>query len=259
MRGNKTEALPLRIHLMVEAVFLLAIETAQFLLPEGAQTTKNIMFSAVAANTLFALWLWVRYGRRCPDSWQNILALGLGLTCLADVLLTLTGGERMFLPGFAAFCAVEAVYAVYLRPDRRNLLLRGAAFLLALAAVWAADRLSGVPLLTLPNALGILNLTLLAGNVVCAWLAFRRKRAQGGVSSPLPDPLHSRFPCLSAACLFAAGLSLFLCCDICVMLELFTTGTAHRMAAHLVWPFYLPAQVLIVCTYRARILYGSRE
>lgn len=43
---------------------------------------------------------------------------------------------------------------------------------------------------------------------------------------------------------FAIGLTLFVCCDICV--GLFNINAANSLAAFLMWFFYLPSQVLIV-------------
>lgn len=42
----------------------------------------------------------------------------------------------------------------------------------------------------------------------------------------------------------AIGLSLFVCCDICV--GLYNINAANNIAAFLMWFFYLPSQVLIV-------------
>lgn len=42
----------------------------------------------------------------------------------------------------------------------------------------------------------------------------------------------------------AIGLTLFICCDICV--GLFNINAANSVAAFLMWFFYLPSQVLIV-------------
>lgn len=44
--------------------------------------------------------------------------------------------------------------------------------------------------------------------------------------------------------LFAIGLVLFICCDICVGLH--NINAAYSLATFLMWVFYLPSQVLIV-------------
>lgn len=49
---------------------------------------------------------------------------------------------------------------------------------------------------------------------------------------------------LSRSYVLAIGLSLFVCCDICV--GLFNINAANSVAAFLMWFFYLPSQVLIV-------------
>jgi len=212
------------VYLFFEALVFAAIKFAE-LTSMPTQTTKIIMYSAIVGNTVMAVHLRTRYGKR-----DQLIFYALLVNCLADVFLTLTGGEQMFLPGFACFCTVEAIYAAYLRPDTRNLMIR--------AVVFAAALLLGhfMGMLTLPNALGLLNLTLVGVNAVCAWLTWRRERT---------------FPAL----LFALGLTAFVIGDISVALEItLPTGTAaQRIAALAVWTFYVPAQVLIVLTYNEKV------
>lgn len=217
-----------RAYLLFEAAVFVAIKIAEFAL--DTRTTKIIMYSAIVGNTVMALRIYARYGRAATDKRDNLIFLALMLNCLADVFLTLTGGESMFLPGFACFCGLEAIYALYLRPSGRNLVIR--------AGLFAASLLfaQSIGLLTLSNALGLLNLTLVGANAVCAWLAYRRE---------------GMFPGL----LFALGLTSFFIGDISVALEIMLpVGTAaQRIAALAVWTFYVPAQVLIVLTYYERL------
>ena len=223
-----SERKDLKVYLLFETVIFLAIKIAEYTITR--QTTKFIMYSAIIGNTVMALWLYFHYGKTAPDRHDNLIFCALMVNCVADVFLTLTGGERMFIPGFACFCTVEAIYAAYLRPDTRNLLVRAALFAASLVFAWS------IHLLTLPNALGLLNLTLIGANAVCAWLAWRRERT---------------FPAL----LFAVGLTCFLIGDISVALEIMLpVGTfAQRLFTLAVWTFYVPAQVLIVLTYSERL------
>lgn len=217
-----------RYYLLFEAIVFVAIKIAEFTLTQ--QTTKCVMYSAIVGNTVMAAHIWRRYGPSAPDRHDHLIFLALLVNCVADVFLTLTGGERMYIPGFVCFCTVEAIYAVYLRPSTRNLCVRALLFAAALLFAWQ------IRLLTLPNALGLLNLTLVGANAVCAWLAWRTQPSR-------------------AALLFALGLSSFLIGDVSVALEiLLPVGTLVRRAAALaVWTFYVPAQVLIVLTYRERV------
>ena len=142
----------------------------------------------------------------------------------------------MYLPGFALFCAVEGIYALYLKPDRRVLVIRAGWFAVLLLVGWI------LRMLTLANAFGLLNLSLLSVNVVEAWRARKSDSRR-------------------TALLFAAGLTCFLAGDLSVAAEVLTVpGSAiHTVASLAVWTFYLPAEVLIVLTYDGRIRPGERE
>ena len=216
----------LKTWLIVEAVLFFGIKAAELWLP--AQPAKCVKFLAILCNTVLALRLYLVYGRRAPNQWDNLMALALAVNCAADVFLTLIGGEKVFLPGFGLFCTVELIYAIYLRPGRTNLAIRAALLVLILPLAWKLG------LLSLTYVLGGWNLTLLAGNVVSAWLVRRKD---------------------GSSLRMALGLTLFLAGDISVALEIFLPpGTAAQTAATLlVWAVYVPAEVLLVLTYDARI------
>ena len=218
----------IRVYLTFEALIFVAIKIAEFTLP--AQPTKCIMYSAILGNTVMGARLFWRYGLSPAYRHHALIFCALLVNCVADIFLTLTGGERMFIPGFACFCAVEVIYAAYLRPDFRNLCVRAA--LLAAALLFAR----AINLLTLPNGLGLFNLTLIGANMVCAWLARRDDKTL-------------------AATLFACGLTCFFIGDVSVALEIMLpVGTMAQWVAKLaVWTFYVPAQVLIVLTYAERL------
>ncbi|MBQ9347187.1 MAG: hypothetical protein IJT94_07605 [Oscillibacter sp.] len=220
--------------LALEVVLFFAIKAAELFLPP--QPAKCIKFLAILCNTVMAVRLYLAYGRRAANQWDNLMALALAVNCAADVFLTLIGGEAVFLPGFGLFCTVELIYAVYLRPSRTNLAVRAALLVLILPLAWKLG------LLSLTYVLGGWNLTLLAGNVVSAWLARRRDENR-------------------TALWFAAGLTLFLMGDISVALEIFLpAGTAAQTAATLmVWTVYVPAEALLVLTYDGRIRPAGKE
>ncbi|MBR4212233.1 MAG: hypothetical protein IKR84_07600 [Oscillibacter sp.] len=218
----------IRVYLAFEALVFVAIKVAEFTMP--VQLTKCIMYSAILGNTVMGVHLFWRYGFSPSYRHEALIFCALLVNCVADIFLTLTGGENMYIPGFACFCTVEIIYAAYLRPDFRNLCVRAALLAVALLFAWS------VHLLTFPNALGLFNLTLVGANAVCAWLARRTDRT-------------------FAALLFAFGLTCFFIGDISVALEIMLpAGTPAQWAAKLaVWTFYVPAQVLIVLSYAERI------
>ena len=219
----------LTVYLLFEAVIFAGIKIGQYTLTRDI--TRFIMYAAIVGNTVMAVWLYRRYGKSASEKRDNLIFCALCVNCVADIFLTLISGPSVYIPGFACFCTVEAIYAAYLRPDRRNLIIRAGLFVAALLFARAIN------LLTLPNALGLLNLTLLGANVVCAWLARRRERT-------LPSLL------------FAIGLSSFFIGDISVALEIMLPAgtTAQKLVTLAVWTFYVPAQVLIVLTYRQKLL-----
>ena len=219
----------LTIYLAYEAAVFAAIKIMEYA-SVAREIMRFVMYAAIVGNTVMAVWLYLRYGKNASDKRDHLIFCALLVNCVADIFLTLISGPSVYIPGFACFCTVEAIYAVYLRPDTRNLIIRAALFVAALLFARAIN------LLTLPNALGLLNLTLLGANVVCAWLARRRERT---------------FPAL----LFAIALSSFFIGDISVALEIMLPAgtTAQRLATLAVWTFYVPAQLLIVLTYREKL------
>ena len=224
----KRDGQEMKIYLILEAIMFVAIKIAELTLP--TRPMKIVMYAAIVINTIAALWLYRRYGKTARRQWDNLIALALMVNCVADIFLTLIGGEGMFIPGFALFCTVEAIYAVYLKPGKINLVIRAVLFALCLLVA------RQLHLLTPANALGLLNLSLLSVNVVSAWSARRREKSK-------------------ASLLFAFALSSFLIGDISVALEIFTAEGMlfHTISALAVWTFYVPAQVLIVLTYHERI------
>ncbi len=223
-KTTRNDAAVLRAYFIAEAVIFAAIKLAELSLP--MPTVRLIRYSAILLNTAMTVWIYTAYGRTSPMRRENLLALGLGITCGADFFLTLLGGGAMFGPGVGLFCAVETVYAVYLRPSRANLIARGILFVLLSMAAWALG------VFTVPILLGVLNLSLLALNVVCAWKAC------------LADRDNTSLLC-------AVGFSLFLICDTNVALEVMVPegSLVHTIAMLTVWTVYVPAQVLLVLTY----------
>lgn len=151
---------------------------------------------------------------------DKLVSAALAFTLGADTFLLLLN-SRYFL-GVLLFCAVQGLYLLRIvqRNGGRSLWLpRLGLFLLALAL------LARLGLLSPLNAVSLFYFTNFLCNVLQSW-SLRGRRLR----------------------LFAAGLSLFLCCDLCVGVfnqpGLFPQGL-YSFAQVGMWLFYLPAQVLI--------------
>lgn len=193
--------------------------TAGFL---GAESLIYCAFLALDLTGRGGMTIRIKYG-------------GILLCLLYALLCALRGGDRLVLPallfttgadwfllvkgrhlelGVILFLVVQTLYLLRLRRQGAGscLWLRAALALLAGAAVALCRMIS--PL----NLLAALYFSQLLSNMILAWFARRR--------------------------LFAAGLTLFVCCDVCV--GLYNLGVAVSLTGVGMWLFYLPSQVLIV-------------
>lgn len=171
-----------------------------------------VKFLAIALCLLFCLFWAGRGGDR-------LMAAALAFTMSADLFLLMLG--RWYVLGVALFCVVQGLYLIRIR------------------------RLTGRGLW----------LPLRAGLSLLFWLALIRLERFTPLSA-LAAFYFANFLCNSAAALgvsgrrerlFALGLWLFLCCDVCVGLyqSCLLSGLADE-AVHLgMWVFYLPGQVLL--------------
>jgi len=151
-------------------------------------------------------------GRRGKGRDHALTAGALAFTALADLFLLVL--DRWYLLGVAVFCAAQTCYALRLGPisPKRAALRLG----LPLAALPLLARLG---LLTPLNALSAVYFSQLALN------------ALGALALRPPNPL------------FAAGLFLFLGCDLCVGAHTLFPGLP--LAGFGMWLFYLPSQVCL--------------
>lgn len=153
---------------------------------------------------------------------DRLVAAALGLTAAADVFLLLL--DRHYAVGVLIFLGVQGLYLLRLaRADGRSLWLpRASVAAVLLAVLWALGQLT--PL----NALAAVYFSALLCNAV-----------------------HSFLVPASWARIFGAGLALFACCDACVgafnSMALLPQGVYPFVRVGM-WLFYLPAQVLIVCS-----------
>ena len=148
----------------------------------------------------------------------RLAALALIVTAGADWFLLVQ--DNHYAAGVGLFCVVQAVYCVRLACWRGRICGR----LLAVRLVFILG------FLILPRMLDALALFYFA-NLAC-----------NAIEAVCFSPRCSRQR------MFALGLCLFVCCDLCVgafNLGLFTGVTARAM-----WLFYLPSQVLLaLCPY----------
>ncbi len=144
----------------------------------------------------------------------RLTALALALTVGADWFLLVL--DRHYLAGVLLFCAVQLVYLCRLACLRGRLVRP----LLAVRSL---------PLALLPlgaDALSSAAAFYFTGLVCNAAEAFSLRR-------------QSR-----RAAVFALGLALFICCDLCV--GAWNIGLQNSFTRVAMWLFYLPSQVLIV-------------
>lgn len=194
----------------VTAVFLLieAVIYALFLTLDltgrGGQTIR-LKYMGILLCLLYAL-LWALRGG------DKLVFPALLLTAGADWFL-LVKNDHLEL-GLILFLAVQTLYLIRLRRMGcgSHLWLRSMAALLLGVLVFSSG------LASVLNLLAALYFSQLLSNTALAWSARRW--------------------------VFAAGLTLFVCCDICV--GLFNLGILYSFASVGMWLFYLPSQVLIV-------------
>lgn len=201
----------------VTAVFLgleLALYAAFLALDLTGQggATIWLKYAGVLLCLAFSLWCALRGGDR-------LVPPALALTALADLFLLVL--DRWYPLGVVIFLFAQSAYLIRLRlasgrawwPVRAGVPLLAALALYALGQATALDLLAG------------LYFSQLAVNAVLAWTQPGRRWR-----------------------LFALGLSLFICCDLCVGAfnspGLVPAG-AYRFAQVGMWLFYLPSQVLI--------------
>ena len=222
MGNNRTEKNLIKAYIAAEALILTVIKITQQM--HVGRIINCCMYSAIVVNTLVCTYFFAKYSRTIRDRRDNLIAYALFVTLIADWFLTFIGrrySAEAYTCGLFFFCAVEAVYMLYLRPGRASVAAR---ILLFAAGAFALYRTGQ---LTADNALGLLNMVLILVNVIDVWTS--RKN--------------------DVSALFRAGMTLFLCCDTCIMLKSMTSGAVREAAHFMIWIFYVPAQVLLVLAY----------
>ncbi|MBP5749202.1 MAG: hypothetical protein J6X24_00265 [Firmicutes bacterium] len=152
------------------------------------------------------------------DFREKTVSIALIFTLIADVFLLLL--DRWYAAGILCFLIVQILYAERLqKPPIASFLLPAAAGLIVYTSYGFGPT----------EALAAAYITLFAVNLARACIRAKRSGERKWL-------------------LFAAGLALFFCCDLCVGLHNMPglgPAALHRFADVAMWGFYLPGQVLI--------------
>ena len=176
----------------------------------GIGNTTPIKFASILLLTLSVL-----------DFREKTVSIALIFTAAADVFLLVL--DRWYAAGVLCFIVVQILYAARLQKESGPSVL---SFLLPAAAGLLVYTSYGFGL---TEALAGAYIALFAVNLARACLLAKRSPERRWI-------------------LFAAGLALFFCCDLCVGLHNMPDmgGPAlQRFANVAMWGFYLPGQVLI--------------
>jgi hypothetical protein len=176
----------------------------------GIGNTTPIKFVSILLLTLSVL-----------DFREKTVSIALIFTAAADVFLLVL--DRWYAAGVLCFIVVQILYAARLQKESGPSVL---SFLLPAAAGLLVYTSYGFGL---TEALAGAYIALFAVNLARACLLAKRSPERRWI-------------------LFAAGLALFFCCDLCVGLHNMPGmgGPAlQRFANIAMWGFYLPGQVLI--------------
>lgn len=146
---------------------------------------------------------------------KKLQSLAMAFTLIADFFLLVL--NKYYEIGLISFIIVQLIYFYFLGNIKNAyfkvfLLIRG--FLI----IFCSLILPLFNLMTLLNELVLIYFINLLLNALQAWLSGNKT--------------------------LAIGLTLFVCCDICVGLH--NINAAYTIATFLMWIFYLPSQVLIV-------------
>lgn len=161
-----------------------------------------------------------------------ILTVALVFTAISDLFILVL--DTYYQIGLVTFIFTQTTYLYRLYKDRMSkikytVIVRVAASILLMALVDVIMK-TGINFMLAEVCVYIV---MLVGNVADAFLLCKR-----GLKNII----------------FAVGLTLFLCCDICVGLDNavgivgLNLGSAGQAIQFLIWVFYLPSQVLIACT-----------
>ena len=199
---------PARLFLAVQGALYLWFLCGDLL---DAEDTRWIKYASIVLCFLFAAYQAARGGDR-------LTAAALAFTLGADAFLLLL--DRDYPLGIGLFCVAHLLYRKRIGREGGGahpalLILPALGGLLAALARWGAD-----------TAMAAVYALLLAGNVYLSWSRLRGRAGR----------------------LLSAGLTLLLCCDVCVGLHNLPGRIPKGVSAFAdfgMWLFYLPSQVCV--------------
>lgn len=161
-----------------------------------------------------------------------IMTCAFVCTAISDLFILVI--DTYYQIGLVTFIFTQTIYLYRLYRDRMSkikltIIIRVAVMLLLMALVDVIMKDGGINFMLAEVCVYIV---MLAGNVIDAFIL-----SKNGVQNII----------------FAVGLLLFLCCDICVGLDNavdiigLNLGKAGNAIQFMIWVFYLPSQVLITC------------
>lgn len=180
--------------------------------------TSAIKFAAILLCAVFAV-------LEARDRDSRLIAWALSLSVLADVFLLLL--DRWYPIGVGIFLMVQIIHTNRLcglrgLNPKADLILR---LIIAALAVAATVQFGALAMLSAAY------ISWFGLNVAEALIFARTKRS-------------------STAALYAAGLVLYFCCDLCVGLNNLSPSPITNIA---MWAFYLPGQVLIASSVNPEV------
>ncbi len=195
---------------IVEAVLYIVFMTMDVLAYGGS--TIALKYIGILLCVAFSIYCAFRGGER-------IIPFALIFTAIADVFLLVIG--NYFILGLLFFLVVQSIYLYYLyrKTGRIWIPVRIVCLAAAVAIVCATGLRSG------ENLLAGIYFSMILINMIMSWTYGKNVRR-----------------------LFAIGLTLFVCCDICVGLYNLYWMLPDGLYAFTrigMWMFYLPSQVLI--------------
>ena len=164
-----------------------------------------------------------------------IMTCAFVCTAISDLFILVL--DDYYQIGLVTFIFTQSIYLYRLYRDRMNkikitLIVRFAVMLLLMGLVDVIMKDGGINFMLVEVCVYIV---MLAGNVIDAFLLSKKSVYN---------------------IIFAVGLLLFLCCDICVGLDNavdiigLNLGKAGNAIQFMIWVFYLPSQALITCSVK---------
>lgn len=229
MRMTKKDNRILYCYYCAELILLLVTRVLEFYTDpryvRPCSLTALLYYSAIVCNFLMIIYLYFRQGRRLK-LYDNLIPLAFLFTLIADLFTCIIDGYRII--GYFLFVVVETVYMIYLRPTWKNILIRVGLCALMLLTV------GYLGLFNAENGIGLVNVAQLTVNLVCAWAIYVKSKER-------------------KMFLFSLGLTLFAGCDYSILVrtlfDFLSNNIVSLAAAHCIWTFYIPSQVLLLSSY----------